>query len=89
MLIGDCSRRPSRILFAILACMVLVSPSLLALRDQYVGLLKGRAKALRDAAATKEDGQQKQALKNFQDHASQVGGVIDGINQFCASEALE
>jgi len=67
---------------------VTVKP-LLTLRDKYVGLLNGRAQALRDAAATKQDDQQKQALKSYQDHASQVGGVIDEINQFCASEAVE
>ncbi|MBW2458532.1 MAG: hypothetical protein JRI68_28800 [Deltaproteobacteria bacterium] len=67
---------------------VTVKP-LLALRDKYVGLLKGRAQALRDAAATKQDAQQKEALKSYQDHTSQVGGVIDEINQFCSSEALE
>ncbi len=63
--------------------------SLLALRDQYVGLLQGRAQALRNAAATKQDAPQKQALESYQKHSSQMSGVIDEINQFCGSEALE
>ncbi len=67
---------------------VTVKP-LLALRDKYIGLLRGKAAALGDAAATTADDKKKLALKSYQEHASQVGGVIDEINQFCASEVVE
>jgi hypothetical protein len=67
---------------------VTVKP-LLELRDKYVSLLRGKATALGDAAATSADDKKKAALQSYQEHASQVGGVIDEINQFCASPIVE
>ncbi len=60
-----------------------------SLQDAYINHERGKATALQRAATAKTAATRRSKLGEYQQHDSELGGVIDEINTFCGAAPTE